>query len=265
MCILYSVGKGGINRSADVKTIQILINFNLEKFPETVPLIVDGDCGNKTITAIEMLQAELHIMSNPDGRIDPFGQTLMVIKERLPNTLTEKVLLGIMINTSEETIAKYHPSIVSKMSKYKINTYFRACHFLSQIAHESGDLVYSEELASGEAYEYRDDLGNNEPGDGVRFKGRGLIQLTGRYNYEKFGNAIGIDLISDNNHEIVATDPDLAVEVACWFWSEKSINNHADSDNILGVTRLINGGTNGLDDRKEKLIRAKFFLSNIDF
>ncbi len=124
--------------------------------------------------------------------------------------------------------------------KYNINTYIRIAHFLSQLAHESGSFRYSEEIASGAAYEGRTDLGNINPGDGVKFKGRGLIQLTGRANYTNYGDYIKVDLT--NNPTIVATDPNLATDVAGWFWMRKKLNDHADRDDVEKITRRINGG-----------------------
>ncbi len=87
--------------------------------------------------------------------------------------------------------------------------------FIAQIAHESGELTYVQEIASGKAYEGRKDLGNTQPGDGIRYKGRGLIQLTGRANYEKYGQLMGLDLI--NNPELLE-EPEFAALSAAYFW-----------------------------------------------
>lgn len=118
----------------------------------------------------------------------------------------------------------------------------------------------SSEIASGDAYEGRADLGNTQPGDGPRFKGRGLIQLTGRANYKAYGDAIGIDLLDADGCRRVATDPNLAVDVACWFWETRGLNALADQDDVRAITRRINGGLNGLADRERQLARGKFFL-----
>lgn len=126
----------------------------------------------------------------------------------------------------------------------------RLIHFLAQLAHESGNFKYMEEIASGAAYEGRKDLGNVMTGDGKRFKGRGPIQLTGRANYRKYGQQLGIDF--ENNPEIVAI-PSVGLLVACKFWSDNGLNALADQDDVLTITRRINGGTNGLADRKAKL------------
>lgn len=126
----------------------------------------------------------------------------------------------------------------------------RFIHFMAQLTHESGNFRYMEEIASGKAYEGRKDLGNIHAGDGVRYKGRGPIQLTGRANYRKYGQQLGIDL--ENNPEIVAL-PSMGLMVACKFWSDNGLNALADKDDVVAVTRRINGGTNGLEDRKKHL------------
>ena len=126
----------------------------------------------------------------------------------------------------------------------------RLIHFLAQLAHESGNFKYMEEIASGAAYEGRKDLGNVMSGDGVKFKGRGPIQLTGRANYRRYGQQLGIDF--ENNPEIVAI-PSIGLLVACKFWSDNGLNELADKDDVLSITKRINGGTNGLADRKVKL------------
>ena len=136
----------------------------------------------------------------------------------------------------------------------------RAAHFLAQVGHECGDLRWPQELADGSAYEGRQDLGNTEPGDGPRFKGRGLIQLTGRANYVFYGAARGEDFVDGDNPERIAADPELAVDVAGWFWQRHDLNAPADADDVEAVTWRIDGGTNGLDDRRTRLVRAKWFL-----
>lgn len=130
----------------------------------------------------------------------------------------------------------------------------RLAHFMAQLAHESGGFRYMEEIASGSAYEGRADLGNTQPGDGKRYKGRGPIQLTGRANYRRFGQALGIDF--ENNPEIVAL-PSIGLLVACKFWDDRKLNALADADDVEAITRRVNGGTNGLADRKAYLAKAK--------
>ena len=133
----------------------------------------------------------------------------------------------------------------------------RLIHFLAQLAHESGNFKYMEEIASGAAYEGRKDLGNVMSGDGVKFKGRGPIQLTGRANYRRYGQQLGIDF--ENNPTIVAI-PSVGLLVACKFWSDNGLNALADQDDVLTITRRINGGTNGLEDRKAHLAKLKSWV-----
>jgi len=122
----------------------------------------------------------------------------------------------------------------------------REAAFLAQIAHESGELRYVEELATGEAYEGRDDLGNLYTGDGIKYKGRGLIQLTGRSNYAECGEALGLDLIACPE---LLEEPANACRSAAWFWQTHGLNELADKHDFLRITRIINGGLNGYADR----------------
>lgn len=140
------------------------------------------------------------------------------------------------------------------LETYSIKTQLRFCHFLAQLAHESGNFRYMEEIASGAAYEGRKDLGNTQAGDGKRFKGRGPIQLTGRANYRRYGQQLGIDF--ENNPEIVAI-PSVGLLVACKFWADNNLNALADQDDVAMITRRINGGLNGFEDRKNKLSMIK--------
>lgn len=130
----------------------------------------------------------------------------------------------------------------------------RFAHFIAQLAHESGNFRYMEEIASGAAYEGRKDLGNTQAGDGKRYKGRGPIQLTGRANYRRYGQQLGIDF--ENNPEIVAI-PSVGLLVACKFWADNNLNALADQDDVTTITRRINGGLNGFEDRKNKLSMIK--------
>lgn len=134
----------------------------------------------------------------------------------------------------------------------------RFAHFIAQLTHESGNFRYMEEIASGAAYEGRKDLGNIMAGDGFRFKGRGPIQLTGRANYQKYGQALGIDF--ESHPELVAI-PSIGLLVACKFWVNNGLNELSDRDDVLTITRRINGGTNGLAERKANLAKIKSWMS----
>lgn len=142
-----------------------------------------------------------------------------------------------------------------------INTADRLAHFLAQVTHESGGFRYMKEIwgptPAQVRYEGRADLGNNHPGDGHRYMGRGLIQLTGRANYARFGPRIGIDLVA---HPERAAEPGPAVQLAVAYWNDRGLNAYADRDDVVGITKKINGGTNGLADRKHALARAKQVL-----
>lgn len=136
----------------------------------------------------------------------------------------------------------------------------RISHFLAQVAHESDGFCAAGEYASGASYEGRADLGNVEPGDGKRFKGRGPIQLTGRKNYRLFTawmRAIQPDCPDfEQRPELVAEWPWAAWAVA-FFWSTNNLNTLADNDNLVAVTKRINGGRNGLADRGRYLTKTK--------
>jgi len=175
----------------------------------------------------------------------------------------------------------YVPFMTTVLPKFEIDTPLRKAHFLSQLSHESGGLKYSEENlnysakalrsvfgkyfktnALAEAYArqpekianrvYADRMnnGNESSGDGWKYRGRGLIQLTGKYNYQKFSEAYGIDCV--NNPDLLL-DSEIALTAACWYWKKRKINIHADNDDIHMVTKRINGGLNGLLDRQQWL------------
>lgn len=155
---------------------------------------------------------------------------------------------------SGQRAARFLNPLNSAMEEFQINTGLRMAAFLAQVAHESGQLVYMRELASGAAYEGRKDLGNTQPGDGARFKGRGPIQITGRSNYAACGNALGLDLIS--NPELLEI-PENGCRSSAWFWSVNNLDKWADAGDIDGVSDMINrghktaaiGDSNGWADR----------------
>src|SRR5580658_463737 len=140
------------------------------------------------------------------------------------------------------------------VERFHINTPLRQQHFLAQCAHESDHFQTTREYASGKAYEGRKDLGNNQKGDGERYRGRGLIQLTGRANYESASKALGEPYAADP--ALVEKFPAAAI-VSGWFWSTHDINKHADRDDVRAVTKVVNGGLNGLDSRMVALKNAK--------
>lgn len=142
-------------------------------------------------------------------------------------------------------------------NRYDVQTPLRVAHLLAQLLHESVNFRYVEEIASGAAYEGRRDLGNTQPGDGVRFKGRGLIQITGRINYAALSRYYHVDYLT---HPEWLCRPEDAVLSALWYWdthARKSLSYWADLDDLLTITRYINGGTNGLASRQANLTRIK--------
>jgi putative chitinase len=256
MCIEQAVGRGCPNRRGDVVVVQVLLNLNR---PPALPQVdVDGAFGPQTEGTIRTFQLDALGATAADGRVDPGGRTLGALRAGLKGTIDAMVLRGIMPSATPAAIARYLPHLLAGMRARHIDTPRRQAHFIAQLAHESGSFVYAEELASGDAYEGRADLGNTQQGDGRRFKGRGLIQLTGRANYTAYGKALGRDLAADPTP--VATDPALAVDAACWFWETRGLNGLADADDVERVTRRINGGLNGFADRQAYLRRARFFL-----
>jgi putative chitinase len=153
------------------------------------------------------------------------------------------------------------PVLAEVLEEYEINTRLRIAHFLGQICHESAGFRTTEEFASGADYEWRKDLGNVYQGDGVRYKGRGLIQLTGRANYREFGGRMGLGLEAHPQH---AAEPVISLSIACEYWKQRGINVPCDRDDLLEVTRRINGGTNGLDDRRVRTSLAKTALAQLE-
>jgi putative chitinase len=158
--------------------------------------------------------------------------------------------------------------LTQAMTEFGIDTPPRQAAFLAQLAHESGSLRYVREIASGRAYEGRADLGNTEPGDGVRFKGRGLIQITGRANYRACSMALfGDERLLDRPEILEQAVP--ACRSAAWFWREHNLNRWADAGDFDGTSDIINrgrktskiGDANGYADRLAFYERAKEVLA----
>lgn len=149
--------------------------------------------------------------------------------------------------------------INERASKYGITTKFRLCAFIATIIHESGCFRYTKELASGRAYEFRTDLGNTpiDDGDGAKYKGRGFIQITGRANYEKVQDALKVPCVEQP--ELLESYP-LCLVASMWWWHAHGCNQLADRDNIELVTRRVNGGYNGLTERKKYYELAKLYV-----
>ena len=143
--------------------------------------------------------------------------------------------------------------LTTAMDKYEINTPDRQAAFIAQIGHESGKLIYTRELwgptPTQERYEGRADLGNNVEGDGFRFRGRGLIQITGRANYAAVSVALMSYASAFLTHPEQLEQSTYASLSAAWFWQTHGCNELADRGDFEAITRRINGGLNGLPDR----------------
>lgn len=153
------------------------------------------------------------------------------------------------------------PYIVPAMEKGRINTPERIAAFLAQVAHESKEYLFMQELADGWDYEGRADLGNVQPGDGPRFKGHGPIQITGRANHRACGRYLGLDLERD---PLLLTEPRYGTASAVWFWTQGNgqidLNLLADRGWFKTITRVINGGLTGLSDRRQYWDRNRALL-----
>lgn len=160
--------------------------------------------------------------------------------------LSKDQLQNVFREASASRILNYLDPINVVLQRFEINTLQRCRMFLAQIGHESGQLKYTEELASGAAYEGRHDLGNTEPGDGVKYKGRGLIQITGKSNYALCSLALDLPLLE--NPELLAQLPASSLS-AGWFWHNNNLNSYCDKNDFEGLTKRINGGLNGYNDR----------------
>lgn len=146
---------------------------------------------------------------------------------------------------------QWQPYINAAMSEFGIDTPARQAAFLAQIGHESGGLHWVTELwgptPEQARYATRTDLGNVNPWDGLMFRGRGLIQTTGRANYKATGDALGVDLVAKPE---LLSGHELAARSAGWFWKAHGLNELADAGDFIRITKRINGGTNGLADRQ---------------
>lgn len=165
----------------------------------------------------------------------------------------------IKVGVSSKRANLYVTSLNDTMAKYQINTPLRIRHYLAQILHESGMLVYNEEIASGKAYDtgkLAAALGNTPEadGDGQKYKGRGFIQITGTSNYKAISKDLGVDFI--NHPDLLEEKPYCAISSG-WYWNKRSLNSWADQDALKVITKKINGGYNGIFHRQELYDKLK--------
>lgn len=217
-------------------------------------------------------------------------------KEKPKEKEEEKMLLTVdqlynINNKLNKAECEYYINALNRvLPLYNINTPLRLAHFLAQVLHESGHLKYKSENLNYSAqallkvfpkyfktiidanayarqpvkianrvYANRMGNGNEASGEGWKYRGRGLLQITGRSNYEQCGKYINSDLI--HYPDSILGDPDLNVKVACWYWTTRNLNQFADSNDIVTITKKINGGLNGLEDRTKVLQKAKLILN----
>lgn len=179
--------------------------------------------------------------------------------------VSDSELKQVMPHVGAAKREKYLPFLQAAMAEFDIDTPLREAAFLAQIAHESGEFRWMEEIwgptEAQRRYEGRADLGNTRPGDGKRYKGRGPIQLTGRANYRNYGRRLGVDL---ENEPAKAATPEVGFRIAGLFWQDRGLNALADAGEFVKITRRINGGVNGLADRQAYYNRARLVLSRDD-
>ncbi|WP_072802652.1 glycoside hydrolase family 19 protein [Rhodococcoides yunnanense] len=163
-----------------------------------------------------------------------------------PTFITAAQLGAIVPQVPADKLATYVAPLNAAMVSGGIDNPIRKAAFVAQLLVESDGFRTFEEYASGRAYEGRADLGNNQPGDGERYKGRGAIQVTGRHNYESMSQATGVDFVS--NPWLVSA-PEYAFTTAVWYWTSRHLNQAADIAGIVRVSELVNGGHTGLAER----------------
>lgn len=202
--------------------------------------------------------------------------------------ISEADFKTVIADVNWEKAQPYLSLFPTVLTQYQINTPLRKAHFLAQITHESGcfkftveNLNYSAkalyavfrkyfpnmemannyarkpEQIANKVYADRMGNGNEASGDGWKYRGRGLIQLTGKDNYSKFANATGINTI---NNPKSLSEPQWALASACWFWTQRNLNRYADQNDLVMITKRINGGTNGLSSRQHFLEEYKRLL-----
>lgn len=208
------------------------------------------------------------LSSPPQRRVEPTAPPLEEIPMPTPVKtefveLTLEQLSKIMPLLHKAKATAFLPYVNVALGEFEITTPLRMAAFLAQVAHESAQLRYFEEIADGSAYEGRKDLGNVFPGDGKRYKGRGPIQLTGRANYHDYGKELGLDL--ENSPELGASAA-VGFRIAGCFWKRKGLNALADVGEFRKISIKINGinkktgEPNGLEDRIKYYTVAKSVL-----
>lgn len=202
---------------------------------------VDGICGQQTMTAFYNFKIARSL-----GQLDWLGETtiahLLAYSQQLISKQQAEVIFNKQITSAQLS------DLNSCLFRFNISTPQRLRHFMSQVAHESGGLTWLKEIATGQAYEGRRDLGNNQPGDGRRYKGGGCLQVTGRANYQALCNYLNDPRVMEGANYIAEVLPFTS---AGHWWMKNNMNPLCDSGaTVEQVTKRVNGGSNGLSDRK---------------
>lgn len=174
--------------------------------------------------------------------------------------ITENVLRNLCPYAKKDLLRDVVYNFNFLAGQYDVTSDLRVCHFFAQAAVETAWFDTLQEYASGREYEGRLDLGNTQAGDGVKYKGRGIFQVTGRANYGTIGTRMGLDLI---NRPELLLEPRNAVVSALIYWQSRRMNPLADADDIYATTRAVNGGYNGLNERKRALDILKSTIGGV--
>ncbi|MEL6342069.1 MAG: peptidoglycan-binding protein [Myxococcota bacterium] len=218
---------------------------------------LDGIWGPRTKAALQVFQRRARVVAH--GRFDPQAEQQL----RLHLGQSEMRIGSVTLNLVRSVTPAFPEAWLAPLNKsihWAHITVARVPAYIAQLAHESAHFRTLEEYASGEAYEGRRDLGNTQPGDGPRFKGRGAIQITGRRNYTRAGAALGLPLAERPE---LLLEPENGFMASAWYWLDANLNHFVDTSDFKGLTRAINGGFNGLDDRRRLLQRAQRELSGL--
>jgi len=181
--------------------------------------------------------------------------------------LTKEILKKIFPYADLTNLEQLTPWLNKYMQEHQINTYNRVCHFLAQAGHESSSFNRFSEMYNGNAkeyfkkYDFRKDLGNVIDGDGEKYRGKGIFQITGRYNYHMASIALFKDDRLIDNPKLLE-QPQYAALSACYFWFTRHLNDLADKDELKAITIKINGGLNGINERKYFLDKAKMCITS---
>lgn len=245
----------------DVTTLQVSLNqlgFKCE---------IDGQFGQATEAQICACQKSFNLV--PSGVVNDIFWSILntavknIQQTGIPVVITYEILKKSMPYATEANLTRFLKPLNDTIKKYGIDqTKQRTAMFLAQVAHESGELKYVRELASGDDYDTRTDLGNTpeRDGDGRKYKGRALIQITGTFNYIEVSRDLGQDFI---NNPTLLEQPQWAAMASGWFWNKKDLNQLADLVDFKGMTKKINGGYNGWDSRVNYYIYSQVALGII--